>query len=52
MDKFLYPTHSVRFNNNGPSECGKKCFLTNSISKMMKDFEKIDLLSTSTSRFI
>ena len=40
MDKFLYPSHPVRCNITGPSECGKSVFLTNSILNFIMNMIK------------
>ena len=41
MEKILYPHHPVRFIITGPSECGKSAFLTNLISNIINDYDKI-----------
>ena len=47
MEKFLYPTHPVRCIKTGASECGKSVFLTNSISNIINDFDKVYIYSPS-----
>ena len=41
MDMFLYPIQPVRCFITGPSECGESYFLTNLLSKIVIEFEKI-----------
>ena len=41
MENFLYPTHPVRCIVTGPSECGKSVFLTNLISNINKEYNKV-----------
>ena len=40
MEKFLYPTHPVRWILTGPSECGKPVFLTNIILNIVNEYDK------------
>ena len=47
MEKLLYPTHPVRCIITGPSESGKTVFLTNLISNIFNEFEKIYIYSPS-----
>ena len=47
MDKILYPNHPVRCIITGPSECGKSVFLTNSISNIINEYDKIYIYSKS-----
>ena len=47
MDKILDPTHPVRCIITGPSECGKSVFLTNLISNIINEFDKIYIYSPS-----
>ena len=47
MDKYLYPTHPVRFIKTGPIECGKSVFLTNSILNIINENDKIYIYSSS-----
>ena len=47
MEKFLYPTHSVRCIITGPSECGKSVFLTNLILNFINEYDKIYIYSPS-----
>ena len=47
MEKFLYPTHPVRCNITGPSECGKSVFLTDLISNIINEYGKIYIYSPS-----
>ena len=41
MDNFLYPNHPVRCIITGPFECGKSVFLTNIISNIINEYDKI-----------
>ena len=50
MDTFLYPSHPVRCNITGPSECGKSKFLTNLILNIINEYEKIYIYSPSLHR--
>ena len=47
MEKSLYPTHPVGCIITGTSECGKSVFLTNSISNIINDYDKIYIYSPS-----
>ena len=47
MDKLLCPTHPVRCINTGPSECRKSVFLTNLISNIVNEYDKIYIYSPS-----
>ena len=47
MEESLYPTHSVRCNITGPSECGKSVFLTNLILNIFNEYDKIYIYSPS-----
>ena len=47
MEKILYPTHPVRCTITGPSECGKSFFLTNLISNIINEHDKIYVYSPS-----
>ena len=47
MEKYLYPIHPVRCIITGPSECGKSVFLTNLISKILNEYDKIYIYSPS-----
>ena len=47
MDKFLYPTHPLRCIITGSSECGKSVFLTNLISNIINEYNKIYIYSPS-----
>ena len=47
MEKFLYPSHSVRCIITGPSECGKSVFLTNLILNIIYEYDKIYIYSPS-----
>ena len=47
MEKFLYPTHPVRCNITGPSECGKSVFLTNIILNIINEYDKLYINSPS-----
>ena len=40
MEKLLYPQHPVRCFITEPSECGKSVFLTNSILKIINEYDK------------
>ena len=40
MEKFLYPSDSVRAIITGPSNSGKTYFLTNIILNIIDDFQK------------
>ena len=51
MDKYLYPSHPVRCEINGRSECGKRYFLTELCLNNINEFEK-DLFTIPTSRFL
>ena len=53
MEKFLYPTQSVRCIITGPTECAKSVSLTNLILSITNKFEKnIHLLTKCRSRYI
>ena len=45
MDKYLYPTHLVRYIITTPSECGKSVFLTNLILNIINEYDKIHIYS-------
>ena len=47
MEKFLYPTHPVRFIITGPSNVGKSVFLTNLILNVINEYDKIYIFSPS-----
>ena len=47
MEKFLYPKHPVRCMITGPSEYGKSVFVTNLISKIINEYDKIYIYSPS-----
>ena len=47
IDKYLYPTHPVRCNITGPSECGKIVFVANLFSNNIKEYNKINIYSPS-----
>ena len=47
MEKFLYPTHSVRCIITGPSNVGKSVFLTNLILNNFNENDKIYIYSPS-----
>ena len=47
MEKILYPNHPVRCIITGPSECGKRYFLTNLILNIIKEYDKIYIYSPS-----
>ena len=47
MDKIFYQIHPVRCIITGPSECGKSVFLTNLISNIFNDYDKIYIYSPS-----
>ena len=47
MEKILYPTHPLRCITTGPSECGKSVFLTNLISNIINEYDKIYIYSPS-----
>ena len=47
MEKYFYPTHPVRCNITGPTECGKSVLLTNLISNIINEYYKIYIYSTS-----
>ena len=47
MEKILYPSHPCRVIITGPSECGKSVFLTNSISNIINEYDKIYIYSPS-----
>ena len=41
MDNFLNPSHPLRCNIRGPSNLGKKVFLTNLLLNNINEFKKI-----------
>ena len=41
LEKFLYPNHPLRCIITCPSKCGKNVFLTNLISNINKEYDKI-----------
>ena len=45
MDKFLYPTHSVRCIITGPSNVGKSYFLAKLILNFNNEYDKIYIYS-------
>ena len=47
MENFLCPNHPVRCIITGPSECGKSVFLTKLILKIINEYNKIYIYSTS-----
>ena len=47
MEKILYPTHPVRCIITGHSECGKSVILTNLISNIINEYDKIYIYSPS-----
>ena len=47
MDKVLYPNHPVRCIKTGPSECGKRYFLTNLFLNIINEYDKIYIYSPS-----
>ena len=47
MDKILYPHHPARCIKTGPCECGKSVFLTNLISNIINEYDKINIYSPS-----
>ena len=47
MENILYPTHPVRRIITGPSECGISVFLTNSILKIINEYDKKYIYSPS-----
>ena len=47
MEKLLYPNHPVRCIITGPSECGKSLFLTNLISNIFNEYDKLYIYSPS-----
>ena len=47
MEESLYLNHPVRCIITGLSECGKSVFLTNSILKIINEYNKIYIYSTS-----
>ena len=47
MEKFLYPQHPVRCIITGPSDCGKSVFLTNLISIIINEYDKLYIYSPS-----
>ena len=47
MDKILYPQHPVRCIITGPSNVGKSYFLTNLISNIINEYNKIYIYSPS-----
>ena len=47
MEKILHPTHPFRCIITGPSECGKSLFLTNLISYIFNECDKINIYSPS-----
>ena len=47
MEKLLYPSHLVRCIITGPSKCGKSVFLTNLISNIINEYDKIYIYSPS-----
>ena len=47
MEKFLYSNPPVRCVITGPSECGKPVFLTNLILKIINQYDKKFIYSSS-----
>ena len=47
MEKYLYTKHPFRCIITGPSECGKSVFLTNLISNIINEYDKIYIYSPS-----
>ena len=47
MEKFLYPTHPGRCIITGPNCSGKSLFLTNLISNIINEYDKIYIYSPS-----
>ena len=47
MEKFLYPTHPIRFIITGPSESGKSYFSTNLVLNIIDEYDKICIYSPS-----
>ena len=47
IDKKLYPQHPVRCIITGPNDCGKSVFLTNLISYIINEYDKIYIYSPS-----
>ena len=47
MDKILYPNQPVRCIITGPIECGKSVFLTNLISNIINEYDRIYIYSPS-----
>ena len=47
IEKLLYATRPVRCIITGPSECGKSAFLTNLISNIINEYNKIYIYSPS-----
>ena len=45
MEKLLYPQHPARCIIPGPSECGKRYFLTNLFLNIINEFDKIYIYS-------
>ena len=47
MEKILYPLHPARVIITGHSECGKSVFLTNLVSIIIYEYDKIIIYSRS-----
>ena len=47
LEKVLYPSHPVRCIITGHSECGKSEFLTNLLSNISFEFEKLNIYAPS-----
>ena len=47
MDKCIYPSHPLRCNITGPSECGKSVIFTNVILNIIEEYDKIYIYSPS-----
>ena len=47
MEKFLYPSHPCRVIITGPSNVGKTYFLTNTITNIINEYDKIYIYSPS-----
>ena len=52
MEKRLYPNHPVSCIITGPSECGKSVFLTNLILKIINEYDKIYIYSSSLHQYL
>ena len=45
MEKFLYPKHPVRCIKTGPSEYGRKLFLTKLFLNIINEYDEIYIFS-------